>query len=1048
MVIVFLSKSPVLNVEFVEVNIANLSDDFTRTKKKNYDHIVVSEEAKVDNKCVGKVVDGQLLISEKPDPKATYRYVRIVKYSPTAGHNPDLEEAVNRDTSDDYQSDQATDESNLVKTVEIHTFFDDIVLLDRYAKNQEGQYVNFDFTQVDLDICQPITETVKIDDVKYYNVPNYQTVGAIKCGATILLDGMNVFYRTAEIHDRKVVVNTVPKYGLISDLTFDLGNVLKQVTTEWPNRTLKTLKLDRLTDSYQKMISTCGNDCLFFDGCNEKSVLVNVQECDNLIYSNKNTLCISVKVEDLPDAKYLTIYDKPKNSNYYLVSILRRGVNQTSFVRHTKTSIEVDITGDPVTRDRQYAALLINETLTPNVRYRIKNIDYRIGNLYLNNNLLLGDSDIIFNREIYTNDKGIMVFDQYYNGESNKYLFRPPGSSSSDLANLYRQGTALNLLPGYVVKVDLNNLTANVTKYMTVSSENLFVRANSFVEKLGSLTYNTFMVCPNRFYVANQYLIMNDKEMKLHSLTRRGYSFLESYAKVSSFFEGETTFVAKAKEVVRFDIMEFYSAINDMSMEKLAEFEVNYMGDYFLVGMRYKYLFEKMLGNIEVNGKVIAPLDSDLTSRQVLLPTNSQSFFILRDCDTLDCWHRTYRQNSANGHIGYEIQQKASASLDLLKIYKEDKGQTVFTFEYFVVYKYGTVYNVRVLNDFESKIGQILFNNHVLLEDNDHVFTRMVNLSVNTENNADVNGQVVLSHMSSNTPVRGHLRILEIEKWDKTTKLFAYEIDQQGFKASLVPKKNLELDLEPLVRKDINLNISERDHVLNYQINWTTRDDYKLTKIKCSRFENNTWVPLNIIENINEFPVFVRLHKSENYETNKRITLAVENHHGFQKPNAGQLFTVEKNNDKKGLLIECSLSDKSSKHIENHTVDSYHRRNFTPHRHSFHVDPKLSGRSISVTQTAVPPASQGVQVTYTGQPATVVQPGQGAQVAYQGQGVAQVQPGQTASVAQPGQATTGTRAPQAPVALSQGRPVQQVATTGTGGQRGKTIHLADSDEEK
>ncbi|UKJ90234.2 hypothetical protein MACJ_001165 [Theileria orientalis] len=1043
-------KFKVLRWRFVIVlsyNLSNVSSDFTVSKKKNYNHIVVSEEAKIDDKCVGKVIDAGLIISEKPDPKATYRYVRVVKYPTHGNHNPDLEEAVKHDTVDVDQSEPEPDESRYIKTVEIHTFFDNIILLDRYAKNTDGQYVNFDFQLVDLDICQEITEKIEIDQVNYYNVPNYKTVGAIKCGATVLLDGLNIFYRTVEIHDRKIVVNTVPKFGLITDVTFDLGRELKQVTTQSMGRKLMTLRLDRLTDAYQRMISTCGDDCLFFDGCNEKTILVNVQESDNVIYSNKNTLCISVKVEDLPDAKYVTIYDKPKNSNYYLVTILRRGANETSFVKHKKTPIEVDVTSDPKTKDAQYAALLINETLTPNVRYRIKNIDYRIGNLYMNNNLLLGDSDIIFNREIYTNEKGIMVFDQYYNGESNKYLFRPTGANPSDPASLNRQGKAINLLPEYVLKVDLNNLAANVTKYFTVSKENLYVRTSSFVEKLGSLTYNTFMVCPNRFYVSNQYLIMNDKEMKLHSLTRRGYSFLESFVKVDSFFPGETTYVSKAKEVVMFDIMQFYNAIDKMMMESLPGFEIKYMGDYYLVGMRYKYLFDKMLGNIELNGKVIAPLDNDLSSRQLLLPSNSQSFFILRDCDTLDCWHKTYKQNSANGHIGYEIQQKGSAPLDLLKIYQNDQGQTVFTFDFFVVYKYGTVYNVRILNDFEHKIGKLMFNGHDLLLDNEHVFTRMINVSVNTQNNADVNGAVVMQAISNKTVVKGHLRILEIEKWDKTTTLYSYEIGPEGFKATPVPKKDLELDLEPLVRKDQNISISERDHVLSYQINWNNRDDYKLKKIKCSHFENNTWVPSNVIENLNDFPVFVRLHKEDDYETSKRIALAVENHHGFQKPKSGQLFTVEHNADKKGFLIRHSLRDKTSRHLREHSVDSYHRRNFTSHRHTFHVDTALAGTHLSLTPTQMPAGAPGAQAIHTGQRATFAQPGQGVGVAQPGQAVRMPSVGQGVAQGQPGQAAAGTRTRQGPMALSDGQPVRAAIPPGTGGQRGKTIHLDDSDED-
>ncbi|BAM39951.1 conserved hypothetical protein [Theileria orientalis strain Shintoku] len=1030
-VIVFLSKSPVLtDLNFVEVNIANLSSELTKSKKKNYDHIVVSEEAKLDNKCVGRVIDSTLIISENPDPKATYRYVRVVKYPKTGDHNPDLEEAVKHDTLEYDQSEQVGDDSQYFKTVEIHTFFDNLILLDRYAKNTDGHYVNFDFTQVEVDICQDITEIVEIDGSRYYKVQNYHTVGAIKCGATVLLDGLNVFYRTIKVHDRKVVVNTVPKFGLITDVTFDLGKDLKQVTTQATGRKLMTLRLDRLSASYQRMLSTCGNDCLFYDGCNEKTVLVNVQEAENVIYSNKNTLCISVKVEEFAEAKYVTIYDKPRNSNYYIVTILRRGANEISFTKHKKTSIEVDVTDVPKTKDPQYSALLIGESVTPNARYRIKNIDYRIGNLYMGGNLLLGDADIIFNREIYTNEKGIMVFDQYYNGESNKYLFRPTGGDPKNPSTLNRAGKALHLLPEYVVKVDLNNITANVTKYGTVSGENLFVRTNSFVEKLGSLTYNTFMVCPNRFYVSNQYMIMNDKEMKLYSVTRRGYGFLESFVKVDSFFQGEKTFVSKAKEVVTFDIMEFYTWINDMMMESLTGFEIKFMGDYYMVGMRYKYLFGKMLGNIEVKGKVIAPLDTDLSSRELLLPTNTQSFFILRDCDTLDCWHRTYKESSANGYIGYEIQQKVSLPMDILKIYQNDKGQTVFTFDHFVVYKYGTVYNVRVLNDLEHKIGKIQFNGHDLLQDDAHVFTRMVNVSVKTENNVDVNGAAVLGAINNKVTVTGLLRILEIEKWDKTTKLYSYQINQtQGFQASVVAKKNLELDLEPLVRTDTNLNISARDDVYNYQVNWNNRDDYVLTKIKCSHYVNNGWVPYNLIENLSQFPVFVRLHKDENYDTNRTVSLAIENHHGFAKPKSGQLFTLETNADKKGILLKYSLRDKSSKHMRNHTVDSYYRRNFTSHRHTFHVEPSLAATQTVVTQPTVP-ASQGVPVA---------QHGQAGHVAYAGQGL---------TGAQPGQAAAGTRTPQGPTPLHTGQGIPTATSVGTGGQRGKTFKLDDSDEEK
>ncbi|EAN32522.1 hypothetical protein TpMuguga_02g00239 [Theileria parva strain Muguga] len=953
--------------QYLDLNISDPGDHFYELNSVNYKTILLKEDHSNSGKCAGKVSDGSIKILGQPESNVKRRFVIILKVPKGGDYNPELEDVFK--SSGEVAS--TTVESNFEQIVEVHTVFSHSKLVDRFRKNAENEYERFEYDKVDLDICGDIENPVEIRGKSYFNIANFKTVGAIKCKDTLLLDSLNVFYRAVMIQGNSFFVKTVPKFGLLNQETFIVDKNKEYAVRKSHMFTTVSFNPSK-PKSYAKIASRCGNDCLFFDGCNENLRLIDVVEDSNesesgskqniqYVYKNHNSLCISVKSEEIRGDKYLTIFDLQKNSEMYNVKVLKKTEN--GYVNHEKKLIDLNVTNltDPKpVEEHSYKHLLEKQGEGGKIRVTGKDIDFRIGKVYFKENLVIEEGDGVFNREVYSCKEGILVRDECYNGEFKKYLFKPEnppktstngqggstnseattsgGTSSNEQVNSpSSEPTKLKLSVEDPVKVDLHIITAHVTKYLTDSKNNLFVKPSTFLDKLGSLSYDTVNFWPNKFFVSRQYLIMDDKHMKLHSVTRKGFSFFESFTMVHSLKRNDQVFVTKGKEPVQFDISLFYDALSRNDFSQLSNFDICDLGDYYLVGVNYKKLFTRVIGNVSLGEDgVITPFDMDLTSRFIVLPKSTQSYVILKDCDHSDCWLKLYAERSKEGVMGIEIQQKQSNTLDLAKLYEnapkatqEDGNATpvgnsrVFFFDQFIVFNFGIVYNVRVKDELTQKIGKVVYGDKVIAEDDDLVFTRMVNVASNEK--------------------KGTLRILNIERWDKSTKLYEYSYDSDAneFTVSEKGKTDMVVDIEPLARNNTLLNVTEHEEVLSYSVPWNVRDDHSFKEIKYSEYDynNKKFNSKSVKDDMSESPLFVRLHRDpDGSSSGNKVVLVVENHPEKKEAENNQFFKP-KNAASKGMILKYDIGDNSSEKINEFNRDSYHRRNYTSHHHPFETEP-------------------------------------------------------------------------------------------------------------
>uniref|UniRef100_A0A3B0NAG3 6-Cys domain-containing protein n=1 Tax=Theileria annulata TaxID=5874 RepID=A0A3B0NAG3_THEAN len=932
--------------KFINLDISNVSSYFYVIDSPCYKRILLDASHEYSGKCAGKVSDGANEILGQPESNASKRFVVLVKFPKQSDYNPELHD-IFKNENDKGSGDAGTDFELIV---EVHTLFKDAKLLDRFKKNDENKYERFEYDKVDLDICGDIDKE-NIRGKNHVKIAKFKTVGAIKCKDKLLLDSLNVFYRAVLIQDDSFLVKTIPKFGIVNQETFVFDKNKEYAVRKshvFTNLSFNPSK----TNKYSKIASLCGNDCMFFDGCNENVRLLDVVDDSKqpqngsqgkieYLYKNPKSLCISVKTQEVREDKYLTVFDLQKNSEMYNVKVFKKTEN--GYVDHVKQLIDFNVTdfADPKpVYEYSYRHLLEKEDSGDKIRVRSNDIDFRIGKVYYKNNLVIEEGEGVFNREVYSCKDGVLVRDECYNGEFKKYLFKPEkptdNSSNEQGGSTSSEPTKLKLAVEDPVKVDLHKITAHVTKYLTDSNNNLFVKPSTFVDKLGSLSYDTVNFCPNRFFVSRQYLIMDNKHMELHSITRRGFSFFETFVMVHSLKKDDQVFVTKGKEPVQFDVSLFYESVSKNNFSNLSNFDICDLGDYYFVGINYKKIFTHVIGNVTLcNDGVITPFDMDLTSRFIVLPKTTQSYIILKDCDYSDCWLKLYAQTSKHGIMSIEIQKKESNTLDLAKLYENAPKPTdsegnptpveksrVFTFDQFIVFNYGIVYNVRVKDELTQKIGKVVYGDTVIADDDDNVFTRMVNVS--------------------SKPETGTLRILNIERWDKHTKLYEYSFDtgtnQFTFKEK--DKTDMIVDIEPLARHSTLLNVTEHNEVLSYSVPWNVRDDHTFKGIQYSEYDyvNKNFNSTSVKENMSKSPLFVRLHRDPDGDgSGSKVVLVVENHPEKETAENDKFFK-QKNAANKGAILTYDINNKNSGNLNQYPKDSYHRRNYTSHHHPFEVD--------------------------------------------------------------------------------------------------------------
>ncbi|KAK1932809.1 putative membrane protein [Babesia divergens] len=809
----------VLCARRVVLDIANVDEDaFTTSVESNTRYTIV---AKPD--CViGDIVKASKVIAEVDGNALHVQHV-----------------AVERVSKDEYRKHivmpQCNDEGNF-EVVEIESVYHGVTTRRRLFLSEDDTYVDFEETYDDFDICSENFEhfvqmSKRQDDgtLTRYEATKYRRIGEIRCGSSVLLSGdNNIFARYAEIFNHKWSIYTVPYIGRIFKTEF-IPAVWKDGKYRCVDEGsyLLDLSLDP-SKNYRGVVSGCGEGCMFFDGCSHSDFrIVDVVNRHGVIYMGHKAKCIDVKLQKLGNENFVTVYARLLDGTHETVQFVSK--DDQRYVNHRPNVVNLELTDEKwnehisvtIEGDKKVFSIPAPE----NLRWTIGAVTYKgtplVGQAFLENPddvpyVVLGrrivvegefttiesetDREYPTNTTYVTNDDGIWIYN--------------PKPIQLNLANL-----------------GAKNANFEITK---IGESRYHITTAKAHTKIGTIRFGNHIIRPNQYYTLETQIVYGGDAFLATTQVADNLKFYSWYSLSSGLF-GEKTrlFIEQQKQPI-------HLALQDVFTGRLPDSFCKETYGNFLRIYLCKNLFTNTMGDVGFGNSLATPYSRYYEWREAYV---SMDFFlssVIVKSYTAEgeCVVEPFTQRMKNGNIIFVREPKKPISIDLSpdattppELNRVQDDNTFF-------------YRVRPEFDLYYRIGQIMYKDKLLVEDDDDNLSRIVDLTVDS---------------STSEPHKYTIRVADVSSRGKRARLFT--TDAVSGVVHEADKKALTLDVSFGATRDPSVIVKQHKDMLSFHVPWTRTCDYKLDQLVVTHGAGDTYT----ITSGNDFDQFpeVRLHKAD-----------------------------------------------------------------------------------------------------------------------------------------------------------------------------------------
>lgn len=729
------------------------------------------------------------------------------------------------------------------------------------------------------------------------------------------------------------------------------------------------------TKETEDLQTTCGPECIFYDGCsNLKHRIVALYNKNEPVLFSPNIQCISAKCEEINDSTYVTVYTKYKNSEKVTVKTYKStdkdvfsetkreyvnliipeniGTNTVSTPEsQTTAENEGDTSENAQSNDKLYDLYSNLGTSDPskllNIKldsqgfikvYSGKNgivfhmskdaiVEKAIGDVFFDDQQITEFKSDIYNREVIYDitNKSIIVLDEFKDGRFERAVYKEDN------------GQFTSCLPSPLA-IDLkgDDLGEHL-EVITTDNSRTFLTTMNHVNKIGTISEGARFITPNKHQNIHVSLLYNEKELFARTRLSNGRFVHQKFSEAHPFDDSfPPLHLENAKEFIILNLDDasciythLYSLENlnmigsslnfskiSNAPERSAPFlEVVNVGDYYAIGVAPSNVFTHCIGYVTFAKDTIIPLDYNLYSRTVYIPTTSLSHFIVKNCDFTECWSDLYVAKIIDGKVKFEIQEKVAVDIDLDdKVSLDDRVSKTLT---------GSVRFFRIREDlsYKYKIGKVSLKGTVIAEDAPNIFSRMVNFAHAKEAQGSDSGTV---------------RVLTVERWDKYGHAYSVKTENGEIQFSQNEPKKVKLDIQyGAVSRPDYVTLQHRDDVLNFFVNWQNSNDYVLGAVRASFYNKNqmsnpnesTLLPVDLKDPLpGNMPVHVRVHPDQ------KLVVVVENiPKDLPKPSNVDTYPLDYKTDKyEGEIFTYNVTNKKVKTPSEYLRDDSFRTLYTP----------------------------------------------------------------------------------------------------------------------
>ncbi|CDR97174.1 membrane protein, putative [Babesia bigemina] len=801
-------------LEFVPVDISIPESTYYVRNESGSRFTIVTKSGK----CIGTVSNSGQEISKIPETGVTNRRVSVQRLLENEYVNTDLKPAVEKD--------------GYIYIVEVETIFLGIPNRQKLVKTTTGEYEEYSGGFDDLDICGKsfesfVQEPMRADNTMARLLPKPgRRMGSIVCGDKVLLEQDDeVFFRYAEFSNNIWHVFTTPNVGNSFKTSF-----LPVAWKDCMYRTLDhgSLYIDLSKDyrtEYCQILSTCGENCVFFDGCSDPDYrVVDILDQKGVVYMGNHARCVQLKMQVVEGTHYLTVYARLLNGLFE--AELYRSSDGRNYTPYKPEVINLELTNTnideriQVTSDRNGKVYTIP---APN------NLLYTIGAVTYMNKTLVGKSFLEDPDKVpyVVLSRRITVVDEYTTVETQTNKDQPTNVTyvtNKDGVWLHRPKP---------VQFELTQLNANDPNFRVTRLEKgkFHVAAALPNMKIGSIKYKNTIVAPNQSNAISTEFLYDFNELLVTEQMNESVRFHTKYVLRQGFLGDDTMlFVERHKQP---HVLKITDVFNDALPEVFCR---DTLGKFVKIYV-CKDLFNITMGAVTFGDTTLVPYNRYFKMREVYVAEEYfMSYIVVRSfTEEGDSVVEAFRSRVVDGEITFVRMRSKPVTIDLApeakaadQVVKVQDGNNSY-------------YRIKPEFAVNHRIGDVRYDGRLLIPDGGSNLCRVLNTTAEV-----VNGKIteILMYVG------------DIGTAGRKAKLLTANLEARSL--TEVPKRPLEIDISFKGTRDDVVEIAENNDTISYYVPWMLAGGIRLDAVVFTNGQNEVDVLIKDLD-LDDIPE-VRLH--------------------------------------------------------------------------------------------------------------------------------------------------------------------------------------------
>lgn len=774
--------------------------------------------------AIGDVYDGETLVSQLPGPNVSSRYVTIERFR--------------EDECGIYGLVLKLDDNGQFNVVEIDTVYNDVPIRSRLVMDHTGTYVEFKGRYDELDICSEdfnafVKRSQRLDSgiITTYRAKKCRYMGAIKCGDSVLLHRDNGIYsRYAEVLNHKWFIYTTPQVGESFKVEF--------IPAEWKDCRYRRvdegsiyvdLSLDPIK-KYGNILSGCGEDCIFFDGCSKADYrVVDLVDRHGVVYMGDKAKCIDVKLLTLENEKYVTVYARLVDGTHE--AVLFKSVDDGPFLKHRPKAINMELTDFKIDKNitvtKRGNAKIYTIPSPNNMKWTIGAVTYE-GKVLVGKVFLDSPNDVpymVLSRRITVDGD----FTTIETETDTNYPTNITYVTNSDGVWLYRPRP---------IQLNLANISSQNPNFRITQVGDTHYHITSSLErtKIGTIRLGPYIIRPNQYHALGTEVLFSRGSLLVTTQLADNKKFYSRFA-LSSGLLGEEArmFIEQQKEPVELKLQEIFTGNlpENFCTEKYGSFLRIYI---------CKNIFMNTLGSVTFGDTIVSPYARFYELREVYVSTDFflSSVIVKSYTSEGECVVEVFTSEVTNTDLQFFSVPKIPIDIDISDSFVPPEEISRIQDDRIFFYR------VKPEHSIKYRIGNVMYKNKVLIEDTENVLARGIN---------------ILTEPDAEKPEKYVIRVFDVSSDSRKSRLFV--TDGVSGIANPAPKKPLPIDVSLEATRDVAIMVKQCQNIFSYYIPWTRACDYKLDEVLFTQGKDNTVVLISG-EDMDVFPE-IRLHKVGQY---------------------------------------------------------------------------------------------------------------------------------------------------------------------------------------